>query len=326
MPSPVSLEGVDLEKLVQRRHPEYEANLKHWLFAEISYRGGRQWFDGIETPNQEISENLFKFYKEGDQEFKSRKDRAHRANHTKRVVDTINQYLFREMPHREKSADATITRFWDDADGRGRPMDRMAKEIDTWLSVFGHLPLVVDRKREIVDRKQDESTPYIYYVFPYNLLDMEYDYDDGMLNWVMFLENYRDQSSLDEGGHMMPQWRIWSRTHWFLIRMSDNKKTKKRDYYIVDQGEHNLGRVPVVLAYNTEGSRWSAPGVVDDIIYMDRALVNYQSLLDEILYEQTFSQLTVPAEAIDPAGGGEGANFEWAMKRIFTYKVTIIRP
>src|SRR5215472_12236793 len=104
----LSLAGVDLTELVKRRHPEHSREMKdHWNFCEACYRGGRAWF------NVPLHENLFRFYKEGEKEYRERKDRSHRANHTKRVVDTINQYLYRQDPVRQwGKIPANLAKFW----------------------------------------------------------------------------------------------------------------------------------------------------------------------------------------------------------------------
>src|SRR5690554_2811612 len=74
-----------INALVQREHPEYASMKDHWSFLESTYGGGRAWFD----------KHIFKYFKEGDDEFKARVIRAYRFNHTREVVDLINKYLFR---------------------------------------------------------------------------------------------------------------------------------------------------------------------------------------------------------------------------------------
>ncbi|WP_228714442.1 hypothetical protein [Klebsiella pneumoniae] len=79
-----------IKDLVARRHPEYIKKKEHWDFLASTYAGGRAWFD----------DNIFRYFKEGDQEFKERLERAYRFNHTREVVNLINKYLFKEDIHR----------------------------------------------------------------------------------------------------------------------------------------------------------------------------------------------------------------------------------
>jgi hypothetical protein len=314
------LAGIDLTELVERRHPEYAELFDHWNFCEISMRGGRKWFD-FKTADQT---NLFQFYKEGKNEFKSRKGRAHRANHTKRVVDAINQFLFRSDPVRDSSTPDAIQDFWKNtALGERKPIDRFMRDLDSWLSVFGRMYVVIDRVPQIVDEARDEDSPYAYFVFPQRVLDMAYG-ENGKLDWIMIEEDFRDDK-IGGSGDMEVRWRLWNREAWFLIEeINPNRKGRKskREFAVVESDDHNLGIVPVIPVDDQEGSRWSAPALIDDIAYMDRAIVNYASLLDEILYEQTFSMLTIPAEAMSAGATEKGMMVEAAKNRIFTYNST----
>lgn len=322
-----TLTGIDLKKLVGRRHPEYDQNLSHWNLAEAAYRGGRDWFEMEVDGNK----NLFQFYKEGEEEYKDRKNRTHRANHTRRVVDTVNQYLFRSPPVRdEKKVPSYIKSFWENTAGPRRSIQRFVKELDRWASTMGRVYVVIDRpahdEAQATRRRKDEKSPYAYIVFPQYVLDMAYG-DDGKFDWILIAEDYRDESGgLDDGGEMRLRYRLWTRSHWFLIVEDEdtNGKSVKKDknYVIQDEGQHGLGIVPVIEVDDQEGSRWSAPGLCSDIIYMDRTLVNYGSLLDEILYEQTFSQLTMPADAILPGTTEYGQMVAAAKSRIFLFSAT----
>ncbi len=86
----MELTDKQIKDLVARRHPEYEKKKEHWDFLASTYAGGRAWFN----------DNIFRYFKEGDQEFKERLERAYRFNHTREVVNLINKYLFKEVIHR----------------------------------------------------------------------------------------------------------------------------------------------------------------------------------------------------------------------------------
>ncbi|EIX4100789.1 hypothetical protein MJ664_004235, partial [Cronobacter sakazakii] len=82
----MELTDKQIKDLVERRHPEYLKKKEHWDFLASTYAGGRAWF----------TDNIFRYFKEGDQEFKERLERAYRFNHTREVVNLINKYLFKE--------------------------------------------------------------------------------------------------------------------------------------------------------------------------------------------------------------------------------------
>ncbi|EMV9715245.1 hypothetical protein AADW02_004661, partial [Salmonella enterica] len=99
----MELTDKQIKDLVARRHPEYEKKKEHWDFLASTYAGGRAWFN----------DNIFRYFKEGDQEFKERLERAYRFNHTREVVNLINKYLFKEVIHRNTDeAPEQIRNFW----------------------------------------------------------------------------------------------------------------------------------------------------------------------------------------------------------------------
>lgn len=317
--TPSELAGVDLKRFILRTHPGYDDKLGHWSFCRASYLGGREWFD-YESDNAPEKPNLFKFYKEGVKEYGDRVDRTYRANHTKRVVDTVNQYLFRTAPVRSSAANALIKKFWSNADGKGGSMNRFAKDMDRWMSVYGRIWVGVDRHNEIANTRAEERLPYAYIVSPEKVLDFSVSDEDGKLNWILLEEEKRDEDLAGTGGYE-DMWRLWTREAWYLIRKGDKKAGEAE--YVIDSAEfHDLGVVPFVSISETDDNKYCSPALVDDIVYMDRTLVNYGSLLDEILYEQTFSTLTLPVEGVVPGSADYTKIINASKNRLFLYAST----
>lgn len=110
----MELNDKQIKDLVARRHPEYEKKKEHWDFLASTYAGGRGWF----------TDNIFRYFKEGDQEFKERVERAYRFNHTREVVNLINKYLFKEDIHRNiEEAPEQIRNFWKRATRQNASID-----------------------------------------------------------------------------------------------------------------------------------------------------------------------------------------------------------
>lgn len=295
-----------INNLVGRRHPDFHTHIEHWKFCEQSFRGGRDYIT--------CGKNIFRFHKEGEGSFKDRLSRTYRANHTKRVVETVNQFLFKQRPQRDPSAPAVLRSFWKKATKRGDTMDSLSKQIDTWLSVFGIVYVVVDRPNQDDERLGSEKLPYSYIVFPTHVYDVAYD-DDGEISWILIAEDRRKSSSpFEKDGGYNVRLRLWTRDSWFLFEQADGDKYKMSDY-----GDHNLGRVPVVAISENEGSRYAPPALIGDIAYLDRTLVNYGSLLDEIAYQQTYSQLVMPVEGVLPGTKAANQIMALAQKNVFLY-------
>lgn len=308
-----------IKKLATRRHPEYREMLPHWQFMERTYEGGRKWF----------KDNIFKFYKEG-KEYDNRVKRAYRFNHTREVVDLINKYLFRAEISRVKGdAPSAVIDFWNNTNGEGMNIDEFMRIVSLKSSIAGCPWIIVDSDlKDLGDnasqRDAEDSKIYAYVVMPEMILDMSWG-EDGELNWLLVKESVRDdENPWDSTGDKNDRYRLWTRNEWFLYELEN--PSKKGSEFIESSGTHNLGMVPAFRADNLiSDNQYVSPALINDIAYLDRAVANYLSNLDEIIQDQTFSQLAIPAQGILPGQSGAGGDDEHAQlievgtKRVFTY-------
>ena len=303
-----------VKNLIGRRHPEYARRVSSWIFFASTYAGGRQWFD----------DNIFKYYREGNTEYDERVERAYRFNHTKEVVDLLNKYLFKQNIQRSEDAPKSVLDFWEHTTRSGTSMDEFAKQISKRCSIYGRVGIVVDRQRSSSDvltvreAKEANIKTYAYIVNPEDMLDYSFD-DEGGLNWILIQERYRDdEDPFKKQSDIKIRYRLWTRDEWFLI--AEVKKNKKSEYEVVDQGNHGLGVVPVILADNLlTDEQYGAPSLVNDIAYLDKAVANYLSNLDAIIQDQTFSQLVMPAQNVMPGTDESAQLVEMGTKRVFLY-------
>lgn len=311
----MDIDSKKIQELVNRRHPEYENRLSHWNFLSATYAGGRKWF----------TENIFRYFKEGDNEFKERLDRAYRFNHTREVVNLINKYIFRENISRERDdAPAAVTKFWDSATREKLTIDELMSAIDIQTSVFGRIWIVVDSTMKdsditsVADEKKADARAYAYWLPPQQMLDFAYD-DDGNLLWALTHEMARDDvNPFTSSGKQQNRYRLWTQNEWYLFK---EVKKKKGQIEVESLGEHNLGVVPVfpVDCMGNAESRYFSPSLIDDIAYLDRAVANYLSNLDAIIQDQTFSQLAIPVQSMMPGDENHQKVLEFGTKRVFTY-------
>lgn len=308
-----------IKDLVKRRHPEYEKKKEHWDFISATYAGGRAWFD----------DNVFRYFKEGDQEYKERVERAYRFNHTREVVNLINKYIFREDIHRtEEDAPEFIRDFWRRATRQNVSVNEFMAAIDLQSSIYGRIWVVVDSTMEagaesVEDQKKQDGRAYAYWISPQQMLDLAWD-DDGNLLWALVVEVARDDADpFASTGQEFQRYRLWTQNEWYLFREEVKKGGQKGNakVYLEDSGEHNLGVVPVfpVDCIGQSESPYFSPSLIDDIAYLDRAVANYLSNLDAIIQDQTFSQLAIPVQAMLPGDENHGKVLEMGTKRVFTF-------
>ncbi|MDL2284438.1 phage portal protein, partial [Oxalobacter sp. OttesenSCG-928-P03] len=327
-----------LKGLVTRRHPEYAALVAHWQFMKSCYDGGREWF----------SDNIFKYLKEGESEFKDRLERCYRFNHTREVVDLVNKYIFKMEIARSKDAPSYVQDFWKGTTLNGLPIKDYMKHISERTSIYGRIWIVVDNNntgeiRTVADEKRANVRVHSYTVSPDNVCDLSYD-EKGELNWILIHEQERDdEDPLNSTGDVIDRFRLWERNQWTLFRLKKDGGSKPESRFALTTNEslaamdtdkvlngytvdvdgphaHTFGRVPVFPADNIVSSEpYKAPALIDDVAYLDRAVANYLSNLDAIIQDQTFSQLVIPAQAIADTGNTKDALIEMGTNRILSY-------
>lgn len=271
--------------IISNRHPQYSEKLEDWRFFKQSYIGGRQY----------ISDNLRKYFKEGDKEFADRKSRAIRENHTKRVVELINTYLFKQDATR-KTTNTLAQSFLDNFDGKKKSASVFMKNASIWASVYGRVYIIIDRKENDDNGKTGTQADninakyYCYLIFPEDVLDIAFDDETGAISWVLVRERFRDaESPYSAKSYTEERYRLWEREKWTLFDKAGNS---------VEEGETGLDVVPIVYLDNEELDEYSGESMIADVAYIDRAIFDNWSRLDSIVCDQTFSQLIFPIEAL----------------------------
>ena len=89
---------------------------------------------------------------------------------------------------------------------------------------------------------------------------------------------------------------------------------------LVDHGVNPIGIVPAIPVDNVTGDyKYSAPALIADVAYLDKAIANYLSNLDAVIQDQTFSQLAMPAQNILPGDDKYEAVRDMGTKRVFLF-------
>lgn len=312
--APQTDEQKKLKALIARRHPEYEEKIHHWEFLEETYEGGRGWFE----------DNIFRYIKEGDQEYADRVKRCYRFNHSREVVDLINKYLFKQNVTRSEDAPESVKRFWEKATKSGLSITEFMRQASKRTSMQGRIGIVVDTTAPAgkVLSKADEKAAgvrtYAYAVGPEQLLDYSFD-QDGQLNWALIRECVRDDDDpFTSSGEEVDRYRLWTKKGWKLYE--EKTQGRRKVVVLVDEGDYEIGVVPVILAdHIITDEDYESPAMIDDIAYLDRAVANYLSNLDAIIQDQTFSQLAMPAQNVLPGEDNYTKLLEMGTKRVFLY-------
>ena len=282
-----------LVNLVNRRHPDFDAKEAHWAFLNATYESSREWF----------RDNLFKFVREGDETYAGRLERAYRFNHTREVVDLVNKYLFKHEPERNQNVPAEVLRFREKATLSGLNLNQFERQVARKASIYGRVYVVVDNNAmegEMITKADEQFGNvrlYAYIVTPEQMLDCGFDVD-GNYEWVLINEKVRDDDDpFTSTGDIVDKYRLWTKTDWYLFKTTGSGDGLKVE--LEDSGTHGLRVVPVLKCDHIESdNKYSVPSLIEDIAYLDRTIANYCSNLDQIINDQTFSQLVIPAQGL----------------------------
>jgi hypothetical protein len=218
---PLSIDVTDqktLQSFLARRHPDYRKKLHEWIFCQKTYDGGREWFNG----------NVFRYIKEGDQEYLDRCERAYRFPHTKEVVDLVQKYIFKsDIARNWDDAPDYIRAFWKDATLSKLTIEQYMKLVASASSIEGRAWVCVDStKTDSVLSKADEKAVgarcYTYLVPAKDVLDIGFDEHDD-LNWILVREYKRDDADpIKSSGVIRERYRLWTTDSWYLFEINEN--------------------------------------------------------------------------------------------------------
>ena len=282
---------------VLREHPGYMKLAKEYAFFEESYKGGADYVD---------SENLFQHSFEDGDGFGKRKLRAYYYNYCAPIVNAYNSFIYRQEIQRDfggLEGDPLFEQFMDNADKQGNSYETFFPRMSKWASVNGLRFLLVDKPAEVADTKRGEIEasiyPYFVHIDPQNVLDWGLD-EFGNLKWIKIKEGSGDPETFQDERDAGERYRIWYADRWELWEVKEVNGEKKA--VMTDEGAHPVGEVPVIPVVHVSEEPMRGFSLLNDIAYVNRALFNWCSLLDEILYRQTFSQLVMPEDPANPVG------------------------
>jgi len=220
------------------------------------------------------------------------------------------------------------TQFLYDVDRQGNSIDRFMRRVVYWTQCFGMVDVIVDMPRlarPLANRAEEQQLrvqPYFTYYFPTARTNYEID-EFGRLVWVRYQEplvgnappfKLRDRRDLQEalrmtqaqptpfvlpalkgaGGQAIPRpinavYRTFTRTNWYVHTIEENRVTN------LEQGEHPCAMVPSVTFFNRQRALTPEIGLsaINDIAGVSETILNYDSLIDESVYQQILNILVM---------------------------------
>ena len=272
-----------MNEAIRELHPQYEDREDKWSFFLQSYEGGYNYFS---------EENLFTHEREPYKNYKFRLDRIFDINLCEKVISVYTGYLFKKAPVRDYQGDEAFEEFESNVDLCETDINEFFQNISDLSKLFGHVGILIDKPRVNGDvvSKADDVLPYYTIVYPTNLIDWHTD-EHNRYEWIRIKEKSNEKADPFQSRQNQTVYRTYTKNEWYI---------HNEDGDMIDRGEHNLGQVPYVTVYNRKLKRYPLFGwsLIEDIAYINRAIVNIASLILEFVYRQCFSQLVLPESAV----------------------------
>ncbi len=217
-----------------------------------------------------------------------RKELAVYPNFTRKIVDVMMGFLWKQAPSRE--VDELYTQFTGNANGAGTKLDSLLFTYQRLAMILGTVYIIVDKPKTQGPTKANQSLPYLALRLPGQLVGEQKD-NVGAWTSVTFSE----QNGSDT------VYRTFTRTGWKLTKDLEGNEVVIKDGK-AEQGDYKLGRVPVVrlhIAKPLNPTDSKSQSWVYDLANLNWDLYNQRSELRELFRSQTFAILAIPVN--DPA-------------------------
>lgn len=264
-----------------------------WEYLLESYIGGRDYRQAA---------HLQQYQYETDTEYRARLNSTPLENHAKSVISTYVSFLFKEGPRRDYGSlktDPTIGDFIKDADHDGRSIDSFMKEVSVWSSVFGHCFVMVSKPDIGAETRAQEIAqgvrPYVSILTPLVVIDWNWTRSvtgQYTLDYIKYIEDINGDIQI------IKEWTPTSIT-------TETVDNGKKEVVSETVEQNQLGRVPVVIAYNQRGVvRGLGVSDIYDIADQQRKIYNELSEIEQSIRLNGHPALvkTPATEAVGGAG------------------------
>lgn len=274
-------------KLADKQHPLYVDNVANWKFYLDAVKGGKNMLN---------STQLFSHRLEDTTDHASRVDRAYYLNQCSAIISAYNSYIFREPIQRIGNKDLTV--FRSNTDSNETSINDFIDRAGFLASTYGAIHALTDinssSKKNISKRdvRNGVLAPYSTLILPSQLRDWSVD-SKGQLRWIIIESTYyRDEDPSLE--------RITEKHYKLISREGWHIENEDGDLVILpdgelSKGENKLGFIPLTTMYHTDiDNDRVGESLLKDISFVNRAILNWCSCIDEQIDRQTFSQLIIP--------------------------------
>ncbi|WP_446807970.1 hypothetical protein ACH50O_11685 [Methylomonas sp. 2BW1-5-20] len=250
---------------------------------------------------------LIPHLREADEKLKRRKELAVYPNFSRKIVNVMMGFLWKQTPSRE--SDELYSTFAMNADGAGGKLDTLLSSYQRLAMILGTVYVIIDKPKTQGQTRADQAMPYMALRLKSQLVA---ETKNAAGTWMSVTFSELDGKET--------RYRTYTTTGWMLTKDQDGSD-------VIEQGEYSIGRVPVVrlhIAKPLNPTDSAAQSFFYDLAGLNWDLYNARSEMRELFRAQTFAILALPvaddnerqrltnltistenALTYNPAGGGK---------------------
>lgn len=308
--------------LADRVHPLYEENKKKWELYKEAIKGGEDFIN---------TDNLFTHRLEDPDDFDERLNRAYYLNFCETIPGIYNNYIFKEKV--ERPLDTNLESFRSNMNGRGMSISDFVGRLGYLSKIFGAMHCLVDmpeKQEGIAFTKryvtENNINPFCKVIYPYQLRDWAID-SNGNFEWIIIEEEYYRDADPTVERQAENSYMLITKSEW---RYEDSSgKPFKFESGKKSSGDNKLGFVPLITLYHKDiDDDRIGESMLKDIVYINRAIFNWCSCIDEMIERQTFSQLIIPDDGTlaDASEQGDDPLRKLGTAHAWTFNANAVNP
>ena len=270
----------------------WEARAKKWAFFEQTLEGGESY----------VQDHLFTHARELGEDFAKRQERAYFKNRCRPILKAKNAAIYqRGVTRRLDGQDDAMAKIVRNVDGLGSHADQFFQGVQYLTMAMGVSFVLVHPATDIRSRAALlDAPPRMESVHPLRVVNWQLA-QDGTLEWALICRPQVIRAPWQAEEHHKT-FELWTRETWTVYDHEGRQ--------IGEEMPHGFEITPLIPFFNgAAGADLAGESELADIAYVNRAVFNKSSLLDEILYRQTFAQPVVEGQTIGgtlPHIGGIG--------------------
>lgn len=319
-------------------HPLFRRDWWWYELSRVSYEGGREYLDPdritlsvqapivktvtpdgatdsvnvggltnvIEWQQLDLHSLIHRHERETQEAHWNRKQRADYQNMFRPTLQMLASQALQKGATRR--GDALLDDLWEHCDReRVTTMNQLVREMVPWALAYRKYGAIVDVPSPEEIAAGADPKPYLYCVSPLDIVDWHCD-ERGEYEWVKMFVCAEAPRQWNEPIEVRYTYRIWAKDKIITVTTDGNSN------YIGEPVErpNPIGAVPLVWMFAAKNPNSSNPDGISwgiDFAKGCNKIFNYDSLIDQIAFEQTFSILLVPDRNVDKVQLGVGRAF-----------------